>query len=347
MPYATGVYRSMTPLLYTANAILAANEQDQPGEVAANKLRLKLNNEQTVLVYAWQDGGADCNDDDDGEGELRWKWDRNTVQLVGPGEAKGNWSARSTNTWSRSQLFYVDKRTRFTRNCLYWPDADLVLSPRPRSSCFRVVRIAFLPAQSELRSNKLLEALALSGAQEDTYDKYAWTYPRGGSFDYEFAGADGSVSADAFAQEDAALRTSISFETASRPQQLRKCSHRAHRSNRRRHSRCGRRRTGFNTTAPHADTPLLMMSLPHAQSTMTDAHMVQSLQVQAVTGTMVAVEGSRWTMATPAAPLAWQAPRPVDPARLDDLKNQLLRDIKESTTAGEPDPCQCNISTAI
>ena len=207
-----------------------------------------------------------------------------------------------------------------------------------------MVRIAFLPAQPELRSHKLLEALLLSGAQEDAYDKYAWTYPRGGSFDYEFAGSGGAV--DAFEQEDATLRTSIAFETASRPQ-LRKCTHRGRqRNDRRRPSRCARRRVvGSNTTAPHADTPLLMMSLPHAQATMTDAHMVQSLQVQSVTGTMVAVEGSRWTMATPAAPMDWQAPRQVDPARVDDLKNQLLRDIKESTTAGEPDPCQWTTAT--
>lgn len=88
MPYATAVYRSMTPLMYTSNAILSANDADQPGELSANKLRLKMNNEQTVLIYAWKDGGNDCND---GEGELQWKWDRNTVQLVGPGEAKGNW----------------------------------------------------------------------------------------------------------------------------------------------------------------------------------------------------------------------------------------------------------------
>ena len=206
------------------------------------------------------------------------------------------------------------------------------------SLSLRVVRIAFLPAQSEVHSHKLVEALLLSGAQEDTYDKYAWTYPRGGSFDYEFTGDDGA--GDAFEQEDATLRTSIAFETASRPQ-LRKCTHRARHNNRRRHSRCARhRRIGSNETSPHADTPLLMMSLPHAQATMTDAHMVQSLQVESVTGTMVAVEGSRWTMATPAAPMDWQAPRQVDPARVDDLKNQLLRDIKESTTAGEPDPCQ-------
>jgi endoglucanase Acf2 len=91
MPYATAVYSNLTPFLFTLNAILAINDQDLPGVVTGNKLRMKINNEQVVIVYAWQNNGDDEDEEGSYDDEIQWKWDRNTVELVGPGAAKGNW----------------------------------------------------------------------------------------------------------------------------------------------------------------------------------------------------------------------------------------------------------------
>lgn len=122
MPYATGVYTGLTPFLFTGNAILAINDQDLPGIVTGNKLRVKLNNEQTVLVYAWPATGEEENtqsedeyddDEDEPDDDLQWKWDRNTVELVGPGQVKGNWSEHTHATMGA-----CCKRFLITRVCV-------------------------------------------------------------------------------------------------------------------------------------------------------------------------------------------------------------------------------------
>ena len=107
MPYATGLYFGLTPFLYTNNAILRANDQDQPGEIKANRIKLVLNNEQSVLVYAWESNGADEPDDDDDP--LQWKWDRNTVQLIGPGSTQRNWS-ESVNSAAGTHFLHRSAR---------------------------------------------------------------------------------------------------------------------------------------------------------------------------------------------------------------------------------------------
>ena len=107
MPYATGVYSKLTPYLFTLNAILSINDQDLPGVVTGNELRLKMNNEQVVLIYAWSradDGDIDHDEPLIDNDDMQWKWDRNTVELVGPGESKKNWSGSAK--YMLNQVFY-------------------------------------------------------------------------------------------------------------------------------------------------------------------------------------------------------------------------------------------------
>ncbi len=152
---------------------------------------------------------------------------------------------------------------------------------------------------------------------ESTYDKYSTTYPTGGEWDFQFldgeSTSDGSAKAEAEdqAQAQTGLQTTLTFTSASSPSDE------------------------DNDDA----APLLMMSMPHHQSTLQSARFVKSLQLTTLVGPMVAVEGSSWTLLTPAAPsTSFRAPRSIDPARVDAIKNQLQRDLKSSTLASEPDP---------
>lgn len=83
------------------------------------------------------------------------------------------------------------------------------------------------------------------------------------------------------------------------------------------------------------DGPLLMMTLPHHRDILSEVTPVD-LTWTTLKGPAVGVLGDTWVLTQPMTPIAWTAPRPIDPAREPAVRAALLQDINATVLAPDP-----------
>ncbi len=79
--------------------------------------------------------------------------------------------------------------------------------------------------------------------------------------------------------------------------------------------------------------PLLMMAMPHHLPRLQGA-VLPGLSYSSMTGTLQAVEASTWNLRIPLSTITWNAPRPIDPARLAAVQAALTADASYDPGAG-------------
>ncbi|MEW6284295.1 MAG: glycosyl hydrolase, partial [Candidatus Eremiobacterota bacterium] len=81
--------------------------------------------------------------------------------------------------------------------------------------------------------------------------------------------------------------------------------------------------------------PLLMMALPHHLDSAVGPA-VTGYELRTIKGWMTGLEGAVWELREELPTLSWTAPRPIDPARVESVRQALYRDMGKRPVATDP-----------